>query len=110
MSTSAAVYRDTLHKWLASLGAIGAVIFGMMAYYIQTQDNIHRAALQAQLDIVAIKLDANEKVISLVVLIDKRLSGIEAILARSTNVENKVDTLREDFTAHKLEVAARRTL
>lgn len=101
------VNNDTLHKWVATGATIFALTWATMAYYVKSEDSQIKLNLQSQINILQVQQKTTERINDLVLIIDKKLSSIEAALKRQSDLITEVQSLRKDVNYLKIELVKR---
>ena len=94
-----------LHKWVTTLGAVGALLWGTMAYYITAEVNNTQLTLQSQIDVIQVKQQEDAGMNKVVIQIDKRLSNIETSMKNQERVMAEVQNLEQEINNIKVEMA-----
>ena len=88
--------------------AVGAVVYGAMAYYVTSEDRNNTLILQGQIDVLKEQQVVNLKVQDLVVAIDKKLARLEVSTNQNYQLVVEVRELRKEVSQLKIELAKRR--
>ena len=99
------VVREALHKWVATVATVSAVIWAAMAYYIKAEDTQVGMQLQSQINVLQAHQATSARVHDLVLTIDKKLANIETSLTQQTSLIVEVKDLRKEVNYLKVELA-----
>ena len=99
------IFLNAVHKWVATTITVCGIIWGMMAYYVQSENEQTRLRLQSQITTLQQQQLVDIKIQQIVIEVDKKLSSIETSLKYQSTLILEVQELREEVNKLKVELA-----
>lgn len=90
-----------LHKWVATVAAVGVLLWGSMAYFITAEDAKMKLAMEARINQLEQQQLESAKMSALVISIDKKLAVFEVIIKRQATLVANVREIRTEMNELK---------